>query len=88
MTEQPKKNARTAIGIVTSAQKMDKTITVRIQRRERHPIYGKYIRRSSKLHAHDDQNVSHMGDVVMVKQVRPYSKIKSWELVEIVEKAQ
>ncbi|OBX76545.1 30S ribosomal protein S17 [Moraxella atlantae] len=67
---------------------MDKTITVLIERRIRHPKYGKMIRRSSKLHAHDENNTCGMGDIVRIRQTRPRSKTKTWELVNIVEKAQ
>ncbi|STY94701.1 30S ribosomal protein S17 [Moraxella atlantae] len=77
----------TLIGKVVS-DKMDKTITVLIERRIRHPKYGKMIRRSSKLHAHDENNTCGMGDIVRIRQTRPRSKTKTWELVNIVEKAQ
>jgi small subunit ribosomal protein S17 len=77
---------RTLIGSVTS-DAMDKSITVTIERRIKHPVYGKYIRRSTKLHVHDENNECNKGDVVMIEQCRPMSKTKSWRLVEIVEKA-
>ena len=73
-------------GLVTS-DKMDKTITVKIERRVKHPVYGKYITRSSKVHAHDEENKAGMGDTVLVAESRPLSKSKSWTLVEIVETA-
>ena len=78
--------ARTLQGRVVSDQ-MDKTITVKIERRVKHPVYGKYITRSSKVHAHDEGNKAGMGDMVLVAESRPLSKSKSWTLVEIVETA-
>ena len=78
--------ARTLQGRVVS-DKMDKTITVKIERRVKHPVYGKYITRSSKVHAHDEGNQAGMGDMVLVAESRPLSKSKSWTLVEIVETA-
>jgi small subunit ribosomal protein S17 len=80
------KNARTAIGKVVS-NKMDKTITVLVQRREKHPVYGKYVTKSSKLHAHDENNECMPGDIVTIKEVRPISKLKKWDLVSVDEKA-
>jgi small subunit ribosomal protein S17 len=78
---------RTLTGRVTS-NKMDKTITVVIERLVKHPVYGKYIRRSTKLHAHDEQNECREGDLVAIKQCRPLSKTKSWMLVSVVNRAQ
>ena len=78
--------ARTIQGRVVS-DKMDKTITVKIERRVKHPVYGKYITRSSKVHAHDEENKAGTGDTVLVVESRPLSKSKSWTLVEIVETA-
>ena len=78
--------ARTLQGRVVS-DKMDKTITVKIERRVKHPVYGKYITRSSKVHAHDEENKAGTGDTVLVVESRPLSKSKSWTLVEIVETA-
>ena len=78
--------ARTLQGRVVSA-KMDKTITVKSERRVKHPVYGKYITRSSKVHAHDEENKAGTGDTVLVMESRPLSKSKSWTLVEIVETA-
>ena len=72
-------------GIVTS-NKMDKTITVEVQRRVKHPIYGKFIKKTSKLTAHDEQNQCDIGDLVRVMETRPISKNKRWRLTEIVEK--
>jgi small subunit ribosomal protein S17 len=71
-----------------SSNKMDKTITVVIERLVRHPVYGKYVRRSTKLHAHDENNECQEGDLVRIKQCRPLAKTKAWRLVEIVERAQ
>jgi small subunit ribosomal protein S17 len=80
------KAVRTATGKVVS-DKMDKTITVLVERREKHPVYGKYITRSSKVHAHDENNECRTGDTVTVKETRPYSKSKTWALVSIDERA-
>ena len=80
------KTVRTLTGRVVS-DKMDKTITVLIERRVKHPIYGKYVKRSTKLHAHDETNQSHIGDKVTSRETRPVAKTKSWALVEILERA-
>ena len=80
------KRARTITGRVVS-NKMDKSITVLIERRVKHPVYGKYVSKSSKVHAHDAKNECGIGDVVTVKEVRPISKTKTWSLVSIDEKA-
>ena len=72
-------------GIVTS-NKMDKTITVEVQRRVKHPIYGKFVKKSSKLTVNDEQNQCDIGDLVRVMETRPISKNKRWRLTEIVEK--
>jgi len=77
---------RTATGKVVS-NKMDKTITVLIERRVKHPVYGKFITRSSKVHAHDESNECNIGDVVTVVETRPYSKSKTWKLVKVEEQA-
>ena len=77
---------RTVQGRVVS-NKMDKTITVMIERTVKHPIYGKFIKRSTKLHAHDEANVCNEGDLVTVTECRPLSKSKTWMLVDVVEKA-
>ena len=66
---------------------MDKSVIVLIERRVKHPVYGKYITRSSKLHAHDENNVCKEGDVVTIAECRPISKTKSWSLVEVVQVA-
>jgi small subunit ribosomal protein S17 len=77
---------RTVTGKVIS-DKMDKTVTVLVERRVRHPLYGKYITRSSKLHAHDEKNECKIGDVVTVYETRPLSKTKTWALLRIEEHA-
>lgn len=76
------KNERTVTGVVTSAG-MDKTVTVKVERKVPHPLYKKYIPRTTKLHAHDEDNQCQVGDVVTIKQCRPLSKSKSWTLVKI-----
>ncbi len=81
------KRTRTVTGRVVS-NKMDKTITVLIERRVRHPVYGKYMTRSSKVHAHDAENQCGIGDLVTVAETRPISKSKTWNLVEVVEKVE
>lgn len=83
MSEQ---TVRTLTGKVVS-DKMDKSIVVLIERRVQHPLYGKSIRCSTKLHAHDENNTAKTGDVVTIKESRPISKTKSWTLVEVVEAA-
>ena len=80
------KISRTLTGRVSS-NKMDKTITVVIERLVKHPIYGKYVRRSTKLHAHDADNSCNEGDIVRVAECAPLSKTKNWRVVEIVERA-
>ena len=69
------------------SNKMDKTVTVLIERQIKHPLYGKYLRRSSKLHAHDEDNSCQEGDFVRLAQTRPMSKTKSWRVVEIITRA-
>lgn len=83
---QQTKEARTLSGKVVS-DKMDKTITVLIERRVKHPIYGKYMSKSSKLKAHDEENSCNIGDVVTIAESRPLSKTKTWALVKIEERA-
>ncbi|GAB5380023.1 MAG: 30S ribosomal protein S17 [Aliiglaciecola sp.] len=84
MTEQ---KIRTVRGRVVS-NKMDKTITVVVERFVKHPIYGKFQKRSTKLHAHDESNQCNEGDVVTIRECRPLSKSKNWMLVDVVDKAQ
>lgn len=87
MTEQNQvvEDQRTVTGKVVS-NKMDKTIVVQVERKVKHPLYGKYVRRFSKMYAHDDKNECQTGDLVMIKQSRPISKTKRWTLVEILKK--
>lgn len=91
MSEQVATEATTSEhGTVTGkviSDKMDKTITVLVERRIRHAKYGKMIRRSTKLHAHDENNTCGIGDVVRITETRPLSKTKTWVLVDVVEKA-
>jgi len=84
--KQVSKKARTASGVVVS-DKMDKTISVQITRRVKHPIYGKYMIKSTKVHAHDEQNECQEGDVVTIAEHRPLSKTKSWTLLTVDERA-
>ena len=77
---------RTLTGSVVS-DKMDKTVTVLVERRVKHPLYGKIVKRSKKYHAHDENNEFHMGDVVMIEECSPYSRTKSWRVAKLVEKA-
>ena len=81
-----RKSRKTRIGVVSSA-KMMKTITVNVERKVKHPMYGKFIKKSSSFHAHDEQGVAGPGDVVRIMETRPLSKTKRWRLVEIIEKA-
>lgn len=84
--EQQRKNRKQRVGIVVS-NKMQKSITVKIERSLEHPLYGKYMKRSKKLVAHDEKNESGIGDKVRIAETRPLSKTKRWRLVEIIEKA-
>ena len=76
---------KTRIGVVSS-NKMTKTITVEVERKVKHPIYGKFVKKSTRFHAHDDKNECSIGDVVKIMETRPLSKTKRWRLVEVVEK--
>jgi len=76
---------RTLQGRVVS-DKMDKTITVLVERQVKHPIYGKFVRKSSKIHAHDEANECSIGDMVVIEQCRPLAKSKSWRLIKVIEK--
>ena len=80
-------NPRTLSGLVVS-DRMDKTITVKVERRVKHPVYGKFIRRSTKLHAHDGENECRVGDTVTVVECRPLSKSKTWMLKTIDQRSQ
>jgi small subunit ribosomal protein S17 len=85
MTEQTEQaKIRTVTGVVVS-NKMDKTAVVLIERKVKHPLYGKYIKRSTKLHIHDEENSCQEGDVVSIRECRPLSKTKSWQLYKILE---
>ncbi|MDX2135939.1 MAG: 30S ribosomal protein S17 [Saprospiraceae bacterium] len=77
---------KTKTGVVVS-NKMDKTIAVQVERRLRHPIYGKFVKRTKKFFAHDEQNQCNIGDIVRIMETRPLSKNKNWRLVEIIERA-
>jgi len=77
---------KTRTGVVRS-NKMDKTITVAVERKVKHPIYGKFVKKTTRFHAHDEKNECTIGDIVKIMETRPLSKIKRWRLVEIVEKA-
>jgi len=79
--------SRTVTGRVVSS-KMDKTISVMISRVVKHPLYGKYLRRSTKVLVHDEQNNCHAGDIVSITECRPLSKRKAWRLVEVLERAE
>ena len=86
MSENTEKTLRTVVGRVVS-NKMDKTVTVLVERQVKHPLYGKYIKRSSKLHAHDADNTCKEGDVVRVTEIAPMSKTKNWRVVEVITRA-
>lgn len=77
------KEQKTKSGVVTS-DKMDQTVTVMIERKIKHPLYKKYIKKSTKIHAHDPDNKCQQGDLVKIAECRPISKTKSWKVVEIV----
>ena len=77
---------KTRIGIITS-DKMEKTITVAVERRVRHPLYGKFMKKTKKYHAHDEENTARIGDRVRIMETRPLSKSKRWRLVEVIERA-
>jgi len=77
---------KTRTGVVLSA-KMDKTVTVAVERKVKHPIYGKFVKKTTSFHAHDEKNECTVGDIVKIMETRPLSKTKRWRLVEIVEKA-
>ena len=86
MSEEKVKTRRTVLGRVVS-DKMDKTVSVAIERLIKHPVYGKYIRRTSKVLAHDATNECRIGDRVSISECRPISKTKSWAVVDVVERA-
>jgi small subunit ribosomal protein S17 len=76
---------KTKLGVVSS-NKMDKTITVSVERKVKHPLYGKFLKKSTRFHAHDEKNECSIGDTVRIMESRPLSKTKRWRLVEVVEK--
>ena len=86
-TKTAERNLRkTRTGVVRS-NKMDKSITVAVERKVKHPIYGKFVKKTTSFHAHDEKNECTVGDIVKIMETRPLSKTKRWRLVEIVEKA-
>lgn len=85
-TTTDRKRRKSRIGIVVS-DKMDKTITVTVQRRIKHPMYGKFVKKTKKFHAHDEEGTAGIGDTVRIMETRPLSKTKRWRLIEIIEKA-
>ena len=87
MSGEQAKLRRTVTGRVVS-DKMEKTITVLVERQVRHPLYGKYVKRSKKMHVHDPEQAGKIGDVVVIEECRPLSKTKSWRLVKVLEQAQ
>lgn len=86
MNEQQAAANRTLQGRVVS-DKMDKSVTVLIERRVKHPLYGKFVRKSTKVHAHDENNECQVGDMVVVEQCRPLSKTKKWRFIRLIERA-
>jgi len=84
MSETEQKRQRTVIGRVLS-NKMEQSATVLVERKVKHPVYGKYVRKSKKYHVHDDKNELEIGDVVQIKECRPMSKTKAWTLDRVVE---
>ena len=87
MAEVQSRQRAVSLPVASSATRCNQTITVLIERREPHPVYGKYIRRSTKVHAHDEKNECNEGDLVTVRESRPYSKTKFWVLASIDERA-
>jgi small subunit ribosomal protein S17 len=77
---------KTRIGLVSSSAR-EKTITVKVERKIKHPIYGKFVKHTKKFHAHDEANTAGVGDTVLIMETRPLSKLKRWRLVEVIEKA-
>jgi len=87
MEEKQVRNLRKEkVGVVVS-DKMDKSIVVAVKRKEKHPIYGKFVNKTTKFHAHDESNNCNEGDTVRIMETRPLSKTKNWRLVEIIERA-
>jgi small subunit ribosomal protein S17 len=77
---------KTRIGVVSSSSR-EKTITVKVERKIKHPMYGKFVKKTKKFHAHDDVNTAGVGDTVLIMETRPLSKTKRWRLVDVIEKA-
>jgi len=87
MEENQERNLRKEkVGVVVS-DKMEKSIVVAVKRKEKHPIYGKFVNKTTKFHAHDESNTCNIGDTVRIMETRPLSKTKCWRLVEIIERA-
>jgi small subunit ribosomal protein S17 len=86
MEEATRNLRRTIQGVVTS-NRMQKSITVTVERRVKHPKYGKFVKKSKKYHAHDEKNDANIGDVVRIMETRPTSKLKRWRLLDIIERA-
>ena len=86
MNENQQTNARTLTGRVVS-DKMNRTVTILVERKVKHPLYGKFVRRSKKYHVHDENNEFHPGDLVLIEETRPLSRTKTWKVVKLVEKA-
>ncbi len=86
MEDTPRNTRRERVGVVTS-DSMDKSIVVIVKRKVKHPIYGKFVNKSSKFMAHDEENTANTGDTVKISESRPISKNKKWRLVEIIERA-
>jgi len=85
--QQAEKIVRALTGIVVS-DKMNKTVTVLVERKVKHPLYGKIIRLSKKYHAHDENNDYHAGDIVVIEECRPLSRTKTWNVARLVQRAQ
>lgn len=86
MSTVERKTRKSRVGLVTS-DKANKTITVAVERKVKHPIYGKFLKKTTKFHAHDENNECGTGDTVKIMETRPLSKTKRWRLVEVIEKA-
>ena len=86
MEDTTRKTRRERVGVVVS-NSMDKSIVVMVKRKEKHPIYGKFVNKSTKFMAHDEENTANPGDTVKISETRPLSKNKRWRLVEIIERA-
>ena len=87
ITQMETRNLRKVRQGVVISDKMDKTIVVAAKFKEKHPIYGKFVQKTKKYHAHDEKNEAHIGDTVQIMETRPLSKTKRWRLIQIVEKA-